>query len=756
MPAGLFSVAEGDGHGRRGRIAAGVRRVLLWAGLIAVAIFSVWGFPDGSGFPLLLTAAVVAGMLLSRRAALVWWAAIMATVFAGTALYGPQVLRVAGPPSAGGQWWLPWAGSLAALALTAYLAGIGSGTARQTAAEEALRQEQVFTKAVLDSVPGIPYLFDAEGRLAGWNKKQEEMTGYPAEELAHMHITDWFRGEEVGFIAARMARVLAEGYADAEATLVTKDGTGIPFYFTGVRLVLDGKPYIAGMGIDISARKAAEEAIRQSEMLYRTLFESANDAIFILKQDVFSDCNPMATRIFGYPREELIGHPPARFSPARQPDGRDSGEVALEKIHAALEGEPQVFAWTHQRADGSLVLAEISLNRMQAYSEPTLLAIVRDVTERKKADESLRELSQAVEQSPVNVIITDTDGNIEYVNRRFMQVTGYTAAEVLGKNPRILKSGHTSEEEYRSLWQTITAGGEWSGEFLNKAKDGSLFWERALITSVKNEAGQISHFLAVKEDITERKQAEEALHQMHLQLTHVARLSTLGEMAAELAHELNHPLYAILNYAKAVRNVLAEEGPPDLESVREWNEEIADIARSAAEVVKRLRSFARRGESPRTACRIEEVVDEALGLVAVETRRAQVTVETLFSPAVPPIQADRVQIQQIFVNLLNNAMEAMQTVPADSRRITIQTSLGDAAVEVVVSDCGVGLPPGSETKIFEPYVTTKPQGLGMGLSIVRTIVEAHGGRLWATSSAEGGAAFHFTLRLEDGGRPNGV
>jgi two-component system sensor kinase FixL len=243
---------------------------------------------------------------------------------------------------------------------------------------------------------------------------------------------------------------------------------------------------------------------------------------------------------------------------------------------------------------------------------------------------------------------------------------------------------------------------------------------------------------------------------MRLQLTHVARLSTLGEMAAELAHELNHPLYAILNYAKAVRNVLAEEGPPDLESVREWTQEIADIALSAAEVVKRLRSFARRGQALRSVCRVEEVAAEALGLVAVELRRARVIVETCFSAAAPPVRADRVQIQQVFVNLLSNAVEAMHGVAPDLRRITIQTSLADAAVEVVVSDRGVGLPPGSETKIFEPYVTTKPQGLGMGLSIVRTIVEAHGGRLWATANPQGGAAFHFTLPLEEGGHPNGV
>jgi two-component system sensor kinase FixL len=239
-------------------------------------------------------------------------------------------------------------------------------------------------------------------------------------------------------------------------------------------------------------------------------------------------------------------------------------------------------------------------------------------------------------------------------------------------------------------------------------------------------------------------------------LAHVARLSTLGEMAAELAHELNHPLYAILNYAKATRNVLAEEGTPDLESVREWNEEIADIALSAAEVVRRLRSFARRGESPRTACHVEEIIDEALALVAIEIRRSQVVVETSPASALPPVHADRVQIQQVLVNLLNNAMEAMQTMPADVRRMTIGTSLSEAGVEVVVSDCGAGLPPGGEAKIFEPYVTTKPQGLGMGLSIVRTIVEAHGGRLWATSNPEGGAAFHFTLPFENGSHTDGV
>jgi PAS domain S-box-containing protein len=379
-----------------------------------------------------------------------------------------------------------------------------------------------------------------------------------------------------------------------------------------------------------------------------------------------------------------------------------------------------------------------------------------DITARKKAEDSLRKLSQAVEQSPVNVVITDLEGNIEYVNPRFCQLTGYTAAEAIGKNPRILKSGHTSDEEYRLLWQTIKAGGEWSGEFLNKAKDGSLFWERALITSIKDQAGRITHYLAVKEDITDRKKAEEAMQQMRTQLTHAARLSTLGEMAAELAHELNHPLYAILNYAKASRNLLAEEGPPDLNSLREWNEEIASIASVAGSVVKRLRSFAGRANSPRTACRIEQIVDEALALFAVELRAARVTADVSFPAPLPPITADRVQIQQVLINLLSNAVDAMETTPAESRKITIGASPLEAAIEVTVSDRGVGLPPGSETTVFEPFLSTKREGLGMGLGIARSIVESHGGRLLATSNRDGGATFHFTLPIAVGDACHGL
>jgi PAS domain S-box-containing protein len=824
MQTGRFALSKDNGDRNKDKVASRIPWSLLGGGLVALALSSVWNYQQrnwvalatvlvlclglpvfllwrwtrwntrahlvvllcyvsgtaqliaepstGAGSSLLLVAVVLAGALLTSRAALFWCVTIIATVFAGISPYSLMVFHAIEPPGVWG--WLSSASGFTAIALLLYLSqqyalrrcvqslenrfavGLGIDVDEPMRVEEALERERVFTDAVLDSVPGLLYLYDAEGRLVRWNRKHVTMTGYGDDELAQMRVTDWFRGKDVEYVAAKMKQAFADGFADGEGALVTKDGTTIPYYFTGVRLVLDGKPYIAGIGIDMTPLKAAEAQMGRTQLLYRTLFQSANDAIFLMTDRVFSDCNSMAMQVFGYSREQLVGHSPAEFSPAQQADGRSSAEVANEKLQAALHGKPQFFGWTHRRADGSLLDAEISVNRVEATAKPTLLAIVRDVTERKKAEESLRKLSQAVEQSPVNVVITDLDGNIEYVNQRFCQLTGYTFAEAIGKNPRILKSGHTSDEEYRFLWQTIKAGGEWSGEFLNKAKDGSQCWERALITSIKDEAGRMTHYLAVKEDITKSKKVEEDLQHMRLQLTHVARLSTLGEMAAELAHELNHPLYAILNYTKASRNVLTEEGPPDLDRLREWNEEIAEIASSAGEAVKRLRSFARRGESPRTACRVEEIVEEAMRLVAVETRRAGVTVETSFPAASPPVDVDRVQIQQVLVNLLSNAVEAMQATPAETRRTTIRTSVRDGAVEVAVADRGPGLPPGNESKMFEPFVTTKPEGMGMGLSIARSIVEAHGGALWAESNAEGGATFRFTLPFGEGVRCDAV
>jgi two-component system sensor kinase FixL len=232
---------------------------------------------------------------------------------------------------------------------------------------------------------------------------------------------------------------------------------------------------------------------------------------------------------------------------------------------------------------------------------------------------------------------------------------------------------------------------------------------------------------------------------MEARLAHVARLSTMGEMTAGIAHEVGQPLHAIVNLARATRNILEAEGEPNLGDLREWNAAIAKSAERAADVVRRMRTFARRGEADYSICFVNDIVREAVQLVAFEARRCSAVVRLALPEPSPRVDVGRVQIQQVLVNLLRNAFEAMNESQIDVREVTIRVEPAGESVQVSVVDTGPGLPALNDLGIFEPFVTNKNDGLGLGLPISSSIVEAHDGRLWAEASAAGGAAFHFTL-----------
>lgn len=376
-----------------------------------------------------------------------------------------------------------------------------------------------------------------------------------------------------------------------------------------------------------------------------------------------------------------------------------------------------------------------------------------EISDRMRAEEKLRKLSRAVEQSPATTIITDPAGHIEYVNPRFTEVTGYTLHDVAGQTPRVLKSGETSLETYQELWGTITAGKEWRGELRNRKKDGTLYWASTSISPITDQEGNVTHFLGISEDVTQRKRTEDEARRHRDELAHFGRVSIMGEMATSLAHELNQPLTVISGCAQLALDKL-RLGKNRAESLRDPLEQVAEQAQRANEIIRRVRNFIQKADQERDATDINEAVRDIYNLLRSDAREHGVAIKLDLADHLPTVMVDSIQIQQVIVNLAHNGIEAIAQGSPTSRFLTILTSQPrNATVEIAIHNGGKAISPEHLQHVFDPFFTTKPGGLGMGLCISRTIVEAHGGTLWAESAPKTGTVFRFTLPIAEPDQP---
>jgi PAS domain S-box-containing protein len=372
-----------------------------------------------------------------------------------------------------------------------------------------VENDQLFRKMFEQGPLGMA-IADRQLRLLKVNPKLCRMLGYREDELVGRTIAEITHPEDVARNVALSKRLLAGAlpHFSVEKRYLRKNGESIWGALT-VSLITDkhGEPvYALGMIADISARKQTELALAQALAWQQAIFEGSRDAIFITDAHAhFIEVNRAACELTGFSRAELLA--------MRIPDLHE--KIDLQAYHIfhsrILDGEEIITEAKILRKDGSKVDAEFNNRRIIISGVTYMHTVARDLTERRRAEEELRKLSHAVEQSPVSVIITDTRGHIEYVNTRFCQLTGYSEAEVIGKQPSILRSGLHTVEFYQHLWKTITAGNEWRGEFCNKKKNGEIYWESASICGIRNQQGKITHFVAVKEDITDRKRIESDL-----------------------------------------------------------------------------------------------------------------------------------------------------------------------------------------------------------------------------------------------------
>lgn len=484
---------------------------------------------------------------------------------------------------------------------------------------------------------------------------------------------------------------------------------------------------IAVLVDDISDQKQAEEALKEGEARWRSIIEAHTQAVVIVDQKhEIRFVNKAAETLFGQAAPDLIGAP---FGfPLVQ------GDVAEIEII---------------RPGHSIAYGEMRAIPMRWSGQDSFLLIIQDVSAHRRAEGDLRKLFQAIEQSPASVMITDVEGCIEYVNPKFTETTGYTYPEVVGKTPGFLRSGHTSSEEYESLWKIINAGQVWRGEFKNRRKDGELFWELASIAPVRDARGKVTHYVAVKEDISERKATEERLRRAQ-------RMETIGQLTGGVAHDFNNLLAIILG------NLQLLEENPALD--REGRELIADAIWSAergAQLTHRLLAFARRQRLNPKITDLNLVVEEMAGLLH-RTLGERIAVRENLASGAWLTMIDRGQLESALLNLVVNARDAMPNggaltiatrlavLPHDLPNASDDLAPGNYVV-LSVTDTGTGMPPEVLERIFEPFFTTKKfgEGSGLGLSMVYGFVRQSGGHIGVESAVGRGTTVSIYLPRAD-------
>jgi len=386
------------------------------------------------------------------------------------------------------------------------------------------------------------------------------------------------------------------------------------------------------------------------------------------------------------------------------------------------------------------------------------LWIVRDLMKKRmQAEEALRAehaFRTAMEDSlTVGMRARDLKGKVIYVNPAFCKMTGFASEELVDQVPPMPYWVPEQIDETFAIHQSVMAGkAPLDGfEITFRRKNGEHFHALVYEAKLIDGNGQHTGWMASVLDVTERKRAEELARQQQEQLQFTSRLVTMGEMASTLAHELNQPLAAIASYNSGCLNLLEHAGC-NTDDLRPALEKIGVQAQRAGRIIRRVHDFVRKSEPRRAPCQLADVIEDCLGFVEADARKHQVRIECAI-PALPPIPADRLMLEQVLLNLIRNGLEAMNGTPEEHRRLHIAINIEATELRVSVADQGSGIAPEIRDKLFTAFFTTKPEGMGVGLSICRSIIEFHRGRLWAEdnlqSASGSGTIFAFTLPLED-------
>ncbi len=773
----------------------------------------------------------------------------------------------------------------------------------QAQAQAELQDTNALLTAVINTSPLRIFWKNRDLQYLGCNlafvadagkKSPEDIIGRDDYQMPWREQAELYRGDDRQVMESGIARL---SYDEPQST---PDGRQIWLRTSKAPLCNADGEVIGLLGIyeDFTEYKHIENELKQSDLRFRTLFESSPDPIWIIDQNRFVECNQAAVDMLGYPdKARLINTHPSELSPEFQPDGQSSFSKAEHIMNTTIKQGVTRFEWVHTRMDGSNFFAEVTLSaiklqdrqviycvwrdisaRKQAegalieshqkmhslldsmaegafgvdndgnttfvnqsflkilgyahanevigrhahnlihhshadgslypanecrmynafrhrlpvhvsdevfwkkdetplsveyWSQPIVvegelqgaIATFIDITERKQAEDRLRKLAQAVEQSPESIFITDTEATIEYVNESFLRNTGYRREEVIGCNPRLLQSGKTPASTFESFWRAMKNGELWKGEFYNRRKDGSDFIDFAIVTPIRQPDGQITHYVSVQEDITAKKRlsAELDRHRHHLEALVIERTNDLAiakeaaeaasiaksAFLANMSHEIRTPLNAVLGVAK-----IGLRDNRDAASTKQFRQ-ILSSGQHLLGVINDILDFSKIEAGKMAVCnhsfQLKNLIGEVVNLMKESAREKNLPLDLTLSADLPDwVSGDALRIRQILMNLLSNAIKF-----TPHGRVELHVSKREGVIQFGVTDSGIGITKAQQAQLFVPFeqadnsTTRRYGGTGLGLAISRKLANIMGGEITLESAEGAGSTFSLSLPLQE-------
>jgi len=638
----------------------------------------------------------------------------------------------------------------------------------------AIEKERTLLRNIQAAIPDPVWTKDLNGTFLSCNHAFERLFGVTEAELVGKNDYHFFAVERAEFFRQKdHEAIVANKTCINEEWALSGDGRSILLETskTPMRDAQGNLLGVVGVGRDITQSRKMQNALYERREIYSAIVEQAADSIGLVDANTgqFLEFNTAAHQLLGYSREE--------FEQMSIADIDISSSI--DELHALFESLSNLttsdFEARHRTKNGEIIDVLVSARPITVHGRRCLATIWSNITHKKRAEEQLRKLSMAVEQSPGSIVITDLNGNIEYVNEAFVRVTGWQRDEVIGQNPRVLKSDLTPSTTYDAMWSTLADGHTWRGEFINRRKDGTVYNELARIAPIRQPDGQITHYLATKEDITELKrvQTELELHRDHLEELVAKRAAQITELntqlqqraeeaeaatqaksqfLANMSHEIRTPMNSIIGLSHlALGTELTAQQRDYLQKIKGASEHLLAIIN---EILDFSKIEANKLHIEQTPFVLSHLMQEVTDLIDQRAKAKNLILQVEISEQIPQqLIGDPLRLKQILLNYASNAIKF-----TDSGHITLRVSMPHLSSEAVqlrfsVQDTGIGLTVEQQQHLFQSFqqadasTTRKYGGTGLGLAISQRLAELMGGEVGVESIYGQGSTFWFTVLL---------